>query len=66
MLRIDFIVKKLKTDPAFMHYKISYLASECGFSTHSIFSTVFKANTGISPNIFIELLKKEMESNSIL
>ncbi len=65
-LRIDFIIKKLKTDPNYMHYKISYLAEKCGFSSHSIFATVFKANTGISPNIFIELLKEETESKSII
>uniref|UniRef100_UPI0021BAAFB5 helix-turn-helix domain-containing protein n=1 Tax=Streptococcus mitis TaxID=28037 RepID=UPI0021BAAFB5 len=30
-LRINYIVEKLKTDPNFMNYKISYLAENCGF-----------------------------------
>jgi len=58
-LRIQFIIKKLKTDPNYRHYKISYLAEKSGFSTHSSFSTVFKSIVGISPGKFIALLKKE-------
>ncbi len=58
-LRINFIIQKLKTDPNYMHYKIRYLAGECGFSSHSSFATVFKSITGIAPVTFIELLKQE-------
>lgn len=58
-LRINFIIDKLKTDPNYMHYKISYLAEKCGFSSHSSFATVFKSITGIAPVTFIELLKEE-------
>lgn len=58
-LRINFIIQKLKTDPNYMHYKISYLAERCGFSSHSSFATIFKSITGIAPVTFIELLKKE-------
>jgi AraC-like DNA-binding protein len=60
-LRINFIVNKLKSDPNFMNYKISYLAETCGFSSHSTFATIFKSITGITPITFIELLKKEKE-----
>jgi AraC-like DNA-binding protein len=60
-LRINFIVNKLKLDPNFMNYKISYLAETCGFSSHSTFATIFKSITGITPITFIELLKKEKE-----
>lgn len=60
-LRINFIVEKLKSDPNFRNYKISYLAETSGFSSHSSFATVFKSITGIAPITFIELLKNEME-----
>ena len=62
-LRIKYIVKKLKTDPAYLNYKVSYLAQESGFSSHSSFATVFKNITGISPNVFVELLKKDKNNN---
>lgn len=61
-LRINYIIEKLKTDPNFINYKISYLADNCGFSSHSSFATVFKSITGISPVKFIELLNDEKEN----
>ena len=61
-LRINYIVEKLKTEPNFINYKISYLAENCGFSSHSSFATVFKSITEISPVTFIELLRKEKEN----
>lgn len=62
-LRVNYIIEKLKTDPNFINYKISYLAENCGFSSHSSFATVFKTITGISPVKFIELLNQEKENN---
>lgn len=64
-LRINYIVEKLKTDPNFMNYKISYLAENCGFSSHSSFATIFKSITGISPVKFIELLNNENENKLV-
>lgn len=64
-LRINYIVEKLKIDPNFMNYKISYLAENCGFSSHSSFATVFKSITGISPIKFIELLNNENENKLV-
>jgi AraC-like DNA-binding protein len=61
-LRINYIIEKLKNDPNFINYKISYLAENCGFSSHSSFATVFKSITGISPVKFIELLNDEKEN----
>lgn len=60
-LRINYIIEKLKADPNYMHYKISYLAEKSGFSSHSSFATVFKSITGIAPVTFIDLLKEETE-----
>src|SRR5690606_2490108 len=57
-LRIDYIITKMEDEPKYLHYKISYLADECGFATHSQFTNVFKQLTGISPSTFITCLKK--------
>ena len=58
-LRINYIINKLKSDFKYTHYKISYLAEECGYSSHSNFATVFKSIVGMSPATFIELVRKE-------
>lgn len=55
-LRINYIAYLLKTDPAYLNYKVSYLAQKAGFSSHSTFTTVFKSVTGISPNTYIQQL----------
>jgi AraC-like DNA-binding protein len=64
-LRINFIVEKLKNEPNFSNYKISYLAELSGFSSHSSFATVFKSIIGISPIKFIDLLKNETNDTYI-
>ncbi|WGF91250.1 helix-turn-helix domain-containing protein [Aequorivita marisscotiae] len=62
-LRINYIIDKLKSNRTYLQYKISYLAEESGFSSHSSFATVFKAVTGISPTVFIDLLKSSKKSS---
>lgn len=59
-LRIKYIVEKLKTNPEYLNYKISYLAEESGFSSHSKFSASFKNITGLCPSKFIE----DLEANT--
>ncbi len=58
-LRINYIIQKLKTDSAYRLYKLSFLAEECGFSSHSKFSAVFKSITGLTPTRFMSYLKDE-------
>lgn len=58
-LRIRYIVNKLKTDPGYLNYKISYLAEESGFSSHSKFSADFKRVMNISPSEFISNLRND-------
>ena len=61
-LRINYIIEKLKTDSVYFNYKVSYLAEESGFSSHSSFATVFKSVTGISPTKFMDYLQKRNET----
>ena len=56
-LRIQYIIEKLKTDPNYLNYKISYLADECGFSSHSKFSANFKRIVKLSPSEYIDSLR---------
>lgn len=58
-LRINYIVDKLNSNRKYLQYKISYLADESGFSSHSSFATVFKSVTGIPPTVFIDLLRAQ-------
>jgi len=58
-LRINHIAYLLKTDPAYLNYKVSYLADISGFSSHSAFTTVFKSITGLSPNAFIQQIHQK-------
>ncbi|WP_341222341.1 helix-turn-helix domain-containing protein [Polaribacter atrinae] len=62
-LRIQYIKEKLTTDKEYLNYKISYLAEECGFSSHSKFSASFKSVLGISPSEFIHKLKEDKVSS---
>lgn len=61
-LRINYIIVQLNSDPVWRKYKISTLADEAGFSSHSKFATVFKSITGLSPSLFIQYLEKEVQS----
>jgi len=58
-LRINYIIDKLINDEKYRQYKISILAEECGFSSHSKFASVFKAVTDFSPSAYIKLLDTE-------
>lgn len=58
-LRINYIVDRLKNDPNYLKYKISYLADQAGFSSHSRFTITFKKITGVSPLDFIRYLQNE-------
>ncbi|MDO3423390.1 helix-turn-helix domain-containing protein [Chryseobacterium sp. APV1] len=64
-LRINYIVDKLINDEKYRQYKISILAEECGFSSHSKFASVFKQITDYSPSVYIKLLYSENQSDMI-
>lgn len=58
-LRIDYIVNRLLTEPQYINTKIGYLASDCGFPSHSTFTTIFTQIMNESPSIYIKKLKVE-------
>lgn len=58
-LRITYIKDKLKENPAYRNYKISYLAQECGYSSPQVFVIAFKKETGIPPSSYIEALNND-------
>lgn len=62
-LRINYVINLLKNNPEYLKYKVSYLAEISGFSSHSSFSVVFRSVSGLSPNQFIDFLKKENAIN---
>lgn len=64
-LRIDYITEKMKEDPAYLNYKVSYLAEECGYSSHSTFTTVFKSIVGVSPIMFVDFIREESHQEHI-
>lgn len=61
-LRINYITEKIKNEPNYLNYKVSYLAEECGFASHSTFTTVFKSIVGVSPITFVEFVRKEIST----
>lgn len=62
-LRINYIVDKLINDEKYRQYKISILAEECGFSSHSKFASVFKQITEYSPSVYIKMLDSENQKD---
>lgn len=58
-LRINYIIEKLNSEQKYRTYKISALAEECGFSSHSKFAAVFKTITNLPPSTFISFLNKK-------
>ncbi|WP_312900659.1 helix-turn-helix domain-containing protein [Chryseobacterium taichungense] len=56
LLRIEYIIRLLKDDEKYRTYKIAYLATVCGFISHSTFTKVFKNLKGVSPSEYIDML----------
>jgi len=55
--RIDE-AKKLLSDPAHNSEKIISVLYDCGFNSKSVFNTVFKKNTGLTPSEFRRKYKR--------
>ena len=61
-LRIHYIVDRLQNEPKYINTKISYLASDCGFTSHSTFTTIFTQIMNESPSVFIKRVKAEQKA----
>ncbi|MGU3377649.1 helix-turn-helix domain-containing protein [Chryseobacterium sp. M5A1_1a] len=62
-LKIYYIIDKINTQDKYKRFKISHLAEESGFASHSSFTITFKNVTGITPTEFINLSKKQNSDN---
>lgn len=56
-LRIDNLIDKLQNDEKVLNTKVSFLANDFGFNSHSSFSTLFTQYVGKSPSDYIKELK---------
>ena len=61
-LRIHYIVDRLQNEPKYINTKISYLASDCGFTSHSTFTTIFTQIMNESPSVFMKRIKAEQKA----
>lgn len=58
-LRIHYVLQKLKDAPYFRKYTLQAIAEEVGYKDANTLVRVFKKQTGLSPNYFIEKLEKK-------
>lgn len=61
-LRIDYIVKRLKTDSKYRHYTMKALTEEAGFKSPQKFKEAFVKSTELTPVYFIRELKKQVSA----
>lgn len=59
-LRIHYIVQRIDNNKKYRKYKISHLAKESGFSSHSNFSANFKRVMDLSPSDYLDKIKSEL------
>ncbi|WP_374542097.1 helix-turn-helix domain-containing protein [Flavobacterium sp.] len=57
-LRIQYVLQKLIDVPQFRKYTMQAIAEEVGYKDANTFVRVFKKQTGLSPNYYIEKLEK--------
>ncbi|WP_276680489.1 helix-turn-helix domain-containing protein [Empedobacter brevis] len=62
-LRVNYIVNRLKNESSYINTKVSYLASDCGFTSHSTFTTIFTQIMDESPSVFIKRIKEEQKKS---
>ena len=62
-LRVNYIVNRLQNEPKYINTKVSYLASDCGFASHSTFTTTFTQIMNESPSAFVKRIKEEQKKS---
>jgi len=63
-LRIDYMVRELKTNTTLQRYTIASIAGEAGFNSAKSFSDAFKKKTGITPSYYIKSLQNQKTSKA--
>lgn len=58
-LRINFVLLKLSNSAQFRNFTLQAIAQEVGYKDATTFVKVFKKQTGLSPNYYIENLEKK-------
>ncbi|MEP2277789.1 helix-turn-helix domain-containing protein [Maribacter sp.] len=58
-IRIDYIIKELKTNKQLRSYSVKAIAEEIGYKSADSFSKYFKQSTGLSPSTFIKNINKK-------
>lgn len=56
-LRIQYVLQKLINAPYFRKYTLQAIAEEVGYKDANTFVRVFKKQTGLTPNYYIEKLE---------
>jgi len=56
-LRIHYVLQKLVDEPYFRKYTLQAIAEEVGYKDANTLVRVFKKQTGLSPNYYIDQLK---------
>jgi len=64
-LRINYALKRLKSDARFRSYSILHIAKEVGYKSQDSFSRHFKKMTGIYPSYYISSINKLNASPSM-
>jgi len=64
-LRINHLIEELNTNQKVLNTKVSYLANDFGFNSHSSFSTLFVQIVGQSPSEYIKNLKDKKKQEQL-
>lgn len=60
-LRVNYALKRLRSDKTFRKYTVKAIALEIGFNNPEAFSKAFYKNTGIYPSFFIKKIDEHIE-----
>jgi len=58
-LRINYLLRLLESEPTYQNYKVDSLAEHLGFRSRTTLIKAFRDITGLTPNFYIEQLKKK-------
>ena len=57
-LRINYLLFMLREDPEFLNCTIESLAEKLGYGSRTTFIKIFKSETGLTPNYYLQQLRK--------